>query len=295
MDIKKSKKPIKLFIDLKNIRNIDAEGLNHILLILLHLVYSYEGIIVGCDLPLAANVVWYIGKSGILKYLNMDHFVGRPPSLWISSNTEELVKTYPLTNSSKELLWLFREKLKNILTDNDMQLLNTDRIVNSTCQIVFQLLHNVFEHSEANHGCVTLEYLPRKVDKKNGHSRYLCIAVSDLGIGIKASFRERAKFDFGNMFDRFTESDYLEYAIQPGTSRFGPDIRGNGLSIVTKIASVMYLTSGQATISINNRDSRRNINRKKIENNHGTSLLVILDLPVKHGRKAKEYTIYKKK
>jgi hypothetical protein len=102
------------------------------------------------------------------------------------------------------------------------------------------------------------------------------IAVSDLGIGIIASMKDRSAQAVRRSVANMNDWDVLEQASLAGISRTGLRARGLGLHYVSMQADITHIRSGNGTLSINRNKALREARRDAFV--PGTSIVAILDI-----------------
>lgn len=273
-------KPSDALIDLTNVRVIDAEGINYIALIPAFL--REGGISVTIKLPVADNVCRFLETVGLLEQFHDRYTVHGLAKEHVPRYGEAVEvfgrNTRLISRAAQSYVFepgttpgIFRlEIIQHHMFDLSPE---TGR---DFCKAIFELVRNVFDHSEETTGCVTIQFRKTPHGSRSSLLGQLFVAVSDLGIGIKTSLSERAEFDVGGSFEGFEDWQYLEYALTEGSSRFGPNIRGNGLPTVARLASKTHISSGQATLYVDrDKSQRRHVTTSPLP---GTSILLIFDV-----------------
>ncbi len=276
-----------VLLDASQIEYLDAEGANY--LALLPRLASMAVEEVGVRLPLKENVLSFLESLGVLAYLEENfriepgertHTV--PPRYLLDRHGSALrfaapFQTYIL--ESDALPTVFRHEVIRY------RLFSLDRAVaQSVCCCIFELAHNIFDHSRTASGCLTIQFRRGTRDPVVGQ---LFVAVSDLGIGIRRSLIEHAETELGipaGANDEFC----LRWALGRGHSRFGPGVsRGLGLWQVARLANVVHFSSGECSVYLNR--TRRIEQVQKLDALPGTSLLLIFDIERGDGKAAHRF------
>lgn len=143
--------------------------------------------------------------------------------------------------------------------------------LDSLLTVLSELCANIYQHSGDSQGCVLMQ----KYDFRSQGKRTVCLAVGDLGCGIR-----------GSMVSRHGEIgaeplDYLYEAMQGRTSR--PSGRGGlGLRTVEQIASASggYLWLRSETAAIFSQGANLRQPEQNLPNLAGTQVAVGLDAPL---------------
>lgn len=266
-----------MLADLSNVRLIDAEGANYVALIP-HILQAH-GKKVSICLPSNANVLRFLDALGVLEHLYRNFAV--QPGTYIASSTAPQVLD-PLIGRNVRLIP--RALQTTVFTSATVPSVFREEVIrhhlyaldeataNTVCCCVYELVANVMHHSEQTVGCLTIQF---RAGGKAPRIGQLFVAVSDLGIGIRQSLLKRREGDVDLRSDADDEA-CLRYAVQPGTSRFGLDVRGHGLPTVLGLADMVHLSSGKASLY---NDRRKSVQKSQpLTFLQGTSALLVFDV-----------------
>ena len=255
-------------IDLHELQFLDPEPANHLVL-MAHLLHRL-GATVRVQLPHRQHVCSYLETIGLSKNLarfaTLDRSSGVPAdrnarehnlnqrSLWPRAHSyffECAADGLHDTRSGFLRLRIFRETLQNEAAFARV----------TTCFL--ELTQNTYDHSGERAGCVTFRLAPAE---RSGQDTQVLLAITDIGIGIKASLRQAA-----NLADRPEDADdatFLQLAVLPGVTRTGFSSRGRGLATVASLADRLDIWSGAGFLSC----KREQHQAKRIAHLPGTSL-----------------------
>lgn len=279
----------KALVDLTNVSFIDAEGINYIAL--LPQFITNLGHKVHIRLPGNDKVLSFLELVGLLEYLYENYAIeGRG-----APNTNQYQSATKLSQIQQSLKsrsgFISRAGRAYVINSNEIpsqfkkevikhHLFKLDEgMASIVTAVLFELVHNIFDHSRETHGCITVQYR-----KRNAQSGQLFVAVSDLGIGIEASFKDAWGRDSIVPQEGLRGWKVLEYATLPGVSSTGLGVRGFGLNTVTNMADIVHLTSGQGSFYLDKRKGTKK--GQSIQSIPGTSVLLIFNIgwPEENGR-----------
>lgn len=278
----------KALLDLSNVIFTDAEGANYIALIPVFL--ENLGLNITINLPKNDRVLSFLDLLGILEFLHSKyHITGyEKPHTPIYSHHEMILGVHEKIISraahsyiinSGQIPSLFRDDV----IKHHMFAIDEDTAKNFSL-VLFELVANIFDHSEETTGCITIQYRKNPRASKASLIGQMFLAVSDLGIGIEMSLRDRVSEESGKAPQGISGWEILEYAIQPGVSRTRLGIRGYGLHSVTQVADISNISSTTGSLYIDNRKKKKK--GSYIDYMPGTSVLLTLDV---HDKNTKQY------
>jgi hypothetical protein len=229
----------EIVIDLSELKYVDTEGTNYIILIpvLISSLCKKIHIIVPLDLP----ILRYLQNIGAIKILEGKFYLHH---LVTSNNTKKY--TYGDSPLSKYQETYFVDNL-NIteflqrIGSKYQSWVNTDVLHNiSLC--VFELLYNVLEHSGTNFGSISIFF--RRID----NDYYFNMTVSDIGLGIRKTMMNSHVFQNVKSIERIPDEEFVIQALKKGISSTNELSRGMGLFYVSMIADSLTITTGQCRV-----------------------------------------------
>lgn len=267
----------KVTIDMTSLKFADSVGMNY--LILIPFLFKNKNIDVEIVLPDDPNILNLLKYTSIINILQ-DNFAIKAlrkglnftdsisdisrntrEDLFFSLRANPFFRTY-LTKSMYDysLLMRFRKELIDFGA-------YSNRVTNKISSCLIELIQNIFDHSQQSVGVLSIRLVN---DSPNYSARkHIQISVTDLGVGIKESFKKNLANDFSIEFEK---SSILSNVIAKGVSSTGDPSRGMGLYMVSKVCDSMQILSGDEMLSLKNtmRGSKSKV--KNMEYLQGTSI-----------------------
>lgn len=267
----------KVTIDMTSLKFADSVGMNY--LILIPFLFKNKNIDVEIVLSDDTNILQFLKYTSILDILQ-DNFAIKTSRRGlnftdsksdISRNTREdlffalganpFLRTY-LTKTMYDysLLMRFRKELIDFGA-------YSNRVTNKVSSCLIELIQNIFDHSQQSVGALSIRLVnesPQYVGRK-----HIQISVTDLGIGIKESFKKTLANDFP--LD-FSHPNFLSNVVEKGVTSTGNPSRGMGLYVVSKVCDSMQILSGDEMLSLKNTMRGAKHKTKSIDYLQGTSI-----------------------
>lgn len=245
-----------MVVDLSGVRFFDAEGANY--LALMPTALQSAGAKVSVIFPRDGKVLSHMKRIELLPYLE-SHF-----SLASTDDTTALLRSH--SGHVEPLMRRFPPMLNSIIVSPGPRLVAEDyatlrsRVMRLSLsgdashrvgKLIIELLTNVLEHSGGYVGAFTLQVLRRS--KSSPKRNVVVVAVSDLGVGVQATLKERFHATDPAMLrtlpGRSEDERLLAFAMGRGVSRTMQPQRGIGLHVCASTADKFRLASGEALVA----------------------------------------------
>jgi len=281
LNVSNFKEGIGITIDLTKLKYVDAEGTNYIVLFPYLFKNKYQNVQI--ILPSSISDVYqFLNDCGVIEILKKDFIIIEQGILYLFYNNFSYNKKTSTSNNKYIPLFqsfIFNSKeqtsIFNKLSENYETFKWNIGLSQRATKCLTELVFNVYDHSEQNFGCITLNF------RNVGKSRipYLFICVSDLGIGIKSSFLKSSRFS-KSIYKRKGDNYYIAAAVSTGVSSTDLINRGFGLPLVLKNANKLIISSGCCRTSFTKNDKQLEIIKKyktnRIKGMTGTSIVALI-------------------